>query len=78
MIALIGLSVIVIAWIVQLANVIKDKKSRINSLFIILYAIGALILVYDAFSAGVTDIAIADIVAVIVALTVLYIVKKRK
>jgi len=77
MLALIGLILIVLAWIIQLAVLMKKKKSKtINKWFILVYMIGALVLTYDGFTGGATSLAIANLVAVIVAFLVLIKLKK--
>lgn len=67
--SLIGLSLVVIGWLVQLVKMKKDKK--INKYFIILYALGVLVLVYDGFNSGLTNLAIANLVSLVVSVLVL-------
>lgn len=69
MIALIGLVLIVIGWILQF--LLMDKKKKISVSFVILYALGVILLVYDGFSAGLNDLAIANLISLIVSLAVL-------
>jgi hypothetical protein len=79
MLALIGLIIIVLAWVMQLSVLIKDKKSRkISKSFILLYALGALILVYDGFMGGAIGLAIVNLLTVVLAIIILIIIKKRK
>jgi uncharacterized membrane protein YfcA len=79
MLALIGLIIIVLAWVMQLSVLIKDKKSRkISKSFILLYALGALILVYDGFMGGAIGLAIVNLLTVVLAVIILLIIKKRK
>ena len=79
MLALIGLIIIVLAWMIQLVVLIKDKKSRkIHNCFVISYIIGALILVYDGFTGGVASLAIANLLTVMIAGLVLFIIRNRK
>lgn len=73
--SLIGLSLVVIGWLVQLLMMKKDKK--INKYFVILYALGVAVLVYDGFTAGLTNLAIANLVSLIVSILVLVKVMKK-
>lgn len=67
--SVIGLTIIIIAWILQF--VFMDKKKKIYPSFIIVYAIGVLILVYDGFSSGLNDLAIANLFSIIASIAVL-------
>lgn len=73
MIALIGLSLVVLAWIVQFFLV--DKKKRISLWFIAIYCVGVAFLIYDGFSSGLNELAIANLISLIVALAVLVKIK---
>lgn len=52
----IGLFIIAIAWLVQLVMVYRGDKS-IQKLFVILYIIGVLFLVINAFNVGLVQVA---------------------
>jgi hypothetical protein len=69
MIALIGLILVIIAWISQF--LFMDKKKKIHISFVILYALGVILLVYDGFSSGLNNLAIANLISLVVALAVL-------
>ena len=73
--SLIGLSLVVIGWLVQLVKMKKDKK--INKYFVILYALGVLVLVYDGFNSGLTNLAIANLISLIVSILVLVKILKK-
>lgn len=73
--SLIGLTLVIIGWLVQLLMMKKDKK--INRYFIILYALGVLVLVYDGFNSGLTNLAIANLVSLAVSVLVLVKVMKK-
>jgi len=72
--SIIGLSLVVIGWLVQLVKMKKDKK--INKYFVMIYALGVLVLVYDGFTSGLTNLAIANIASLIVSVLVLVKVMK--
>ena len=63
--SLIGLGVIVIAWVLEFF--FMGKKKKISPIFIGVYVIGAGILVYDGFTSGAISLAIANLVSCIVA-----------
>ena len=69
MIALIGLTLIIIAWVLQL--LFMDKKKKIYASFICIYSIGIIFLVYDGFSSGLNNLAILNLVSLLAALAVL-------
>ena len=69
MIALIGLTVIIIAWTLQF--LLMNKKKIIYPSFVTLYVLGVVLLVYDGFSSGLTDLAIANLISLVVSLAVL-------
>jgi len=69
MISLIGLSLIVIAWILQFF--LMDKKKKLSLSFVILYILGVILLVYDGFSSGLNDLATANLISLLVSLAVL-------
>jgi hypothetical protein len=63
--SLIGLSVIIVAWILEFF--FMGKKKKISPIFIGVYILGAGILVYDGFTSGVNDIAVANLITAVVA-----------
>ena len=73
--SLIGLSVIVASWIVQFFLMKKSKK--ISPYFILIYALGVAILVYDGFNSSLKELAIANLVSFIVSILVLVKVLKK-
>lgn len=73
--SLVGLILVIIGWLFQLVKMKKDKK--INKYFIILYALGVLVLVYDSFTSGLTNLAIANLVSLLVSILVLVKVMKK-
>ena len=76
MIALIGLILIIVAWLVQL--VLMDKNNKIYLLFVVIYCIGVVFLVYDGFSSGLKSLAWANLVSLVVSLAVLIKLKYTK
>jgi len=46
-----GLGLIVAAWLIQMAAALKTKK-EIQKGFLLIYALGALVLAYDGYSQG--------------------------
>ena len=73
--SIIGLSIIIIAWIFQFFSMNKTKK--ITSTFIIIYSLGVLVLVYDGFASGLTNLATANLISFLVSLAVLIKVLKK-
>lgn len=69
MISLIGLTLIIVAWIFQF--LFMDKKKKIYTLFVVIYILGVAFLVYDGFSSGLKELAIANLISLIVSLLVL-------
>lgn len=63
--SLIGLGVIIAAWITEFF--LMGKKKKISSIFIGIYIIGVGILVYDGFSSGMKELAVANLISSIVA-----------
>jgi len=68
-ISIIGLSLVVLAWIFQFF--LMDKKKKISLSFVSLYSIGVIVLVYDGFSSGLNNLAIANLVSLVASLSVL-------
>jgi hypothetical protein len=63
--SLIGLFVIIAAWIVEFF--LMGKKKKMNPIFIGVYIIGVGILVYDGFTSGAVELAIANLISLVVA-----------
>ena len=74
--SIIGLSIIVIGWIVQFY--LMNKTHKISKLFVALYALGVLFLIIDGFASGLNDLATANLISLIVALAVLIKLKYSK
>jgi membrane-bound ClpP family serine protease len=73
--SLIGLSIIIISWVVLFFLIKKSK--RISPIFIIIYSLGVLVLVYDGFNSGLRSLAIANLISFIVSVLVLIKVLKK-
>jgi hypothetical protein len=67
--SLIGLSVIIVAWILEFF--FMGKKKKISPIFIGVYIVGAGLLVYDGFTSGANDLAVANLINSVVAGVVL-------
>jgi hypothetical protein len=67
--SLIGLSVIIVSWILQFF--FMGKKKKISPIFIGVYILGAGILVYDGFTSRALDLGIANLLALVIAAIVL-------
>ncbi len=63
--SLVGLGVVVLAWVLEFFFMGKHKK--ISPLFIGTYILGVGILIYDGFSSGAKEIAVANLVSLVVA-----------
>lgn len=67
--SLIGLGVIVVAWILEFF--FMGKKKKISPVFIGVYIIGVGILVYDGFTSNAIEIGIANLASLVIAAIVL-------
>jgi uncharacterized membrane protein (Fun14 family) len=67
--SLIGLGVIVSAWISEFF--LMGKKKKISPIFIGIYILGVGILIYDGFVSGAKELAVANLVSCIAAAVVL-------
>jgi len=67
--SLIGLGVIVAAWISEFF--LMGKKKKISPIFIGIYILGVGILIYDGFVSGAKELAVANLVSCIAAAVVL-------
>ena len=75
--ALIGLSIIIIAWLIQLAYSWKGNR-EIKKRVLIVYAIGVALLVIDGYMTNVPDVAIFNLVSLILVMTLLIRIGSRK
>jgi len=73
--SLVGLTLVIIGWLIQLAKI--DNNKKINKYFVKFYALGVLVLVYDGFASGLTSLAIANLVSLIVSILVLLKLMKK-
>lgn len=67
--SLIGLAVIISAWIAEFF--LMGKKKKISPIFIGIYILGVGILVYDGFASELRELATANLVSAVVAAIVL-------
>ncbi len=78
-IMLVGFSLIAVAWVIQLAYIIRGNRA-VQPLFIGVYLLGVIVLAASDVVAGAVDIAYAELVTIIASLltlVVLLIVKAR-
>ena len=75
--SLIGLGLIVVAWIIQ-AYFIWKKNNKVNKTFVALYAVGVLVLTIDGFKSGLKDLATMNLLSLIIALVVLVLLMRKK
>lgn len=67
--SLIGLILINFGWGLQF--LLMDKKNKINVFFVVIYSLGVACLVYDGFSSGFNNLAIANLFSLVFSLAVL-------
>ena len=67
--SIIGLSIIVISWIIQFFQM--NKRREISKAFLVMYSLGVLFLVIDAFKSNQIDFAVINILSMIIAIAVL-------
>jgi len=67
--ALLGLSLVIIAWVFQLLATLKGSRS-IQPQFVLFYLIGVIFLIIDGFTTGFNDVAFLNLVCLLVSLTV--------
>ncbi len=63
--SLIGLFVVIAAWIVEFF--LMGKKKKMSPIFIGVYILGVGVLVYDGFTSGAVELAIANLISLVVA-----------
>ena len=62
--SLIGLGVVVLAWVSEFF--LMGKRKKISPVFIGIYILGVSILIYDGFTSGLKSIALANLVTLII------------
>lgn len=62
--SLIGLAVIIVAWISEFF--LMGKRKKISPIFIGVYVLGVGILVYDGFTSGAIELAVANLIGCVV------------
>jgi len=67
--SLIGLSLIVVAWVLEF--IFMGKRQKISPIFIGVYILGLGVLVYDGFTSKAIELAIANLITSLVAAVVL-------
>jgi len=67
--SIIGLSIIVISWIIQFFQM--NKRREISKAFLVMYSLGVLFLVVDAIKLKQLDFAVINILSMIIAIAVL-------
>ena len=68
-VSLIGLILVTLGWGLQF--LLMDKKKKINISFVVIYTLGVACLVYDGFSSGLNNLAIANLFSLVFSLAVL-------
>ncbi len=63
--SLIGLGIIVAAWVIEFF--LMGKRKKISPIFIAVYIVGVGVLVYDGFTTGASEMALANLVSLVVA-----------
>lgn len=72
----VGLVCVVLAWGYQLVRLMQGS-TRIQTVFVALYALGVLILVIDGFSAGFISGTVLNLASLVLALGVLVLLSRR-
>ena len=67
--SLIGLAVIIISWVLEFF--FMGKRKKISVIFIAVYIVGVGLLVYDEFTSGANELAVANLINSVVAGVVL-------
>ena len=67
--SLIGLAVIIVSWVLEFF--FMGKKKKISVIFIAIYIVGVGLLVYDEFTSGANELAVANLINSVVAGVVL-------
>lgn len=66
-----GLILIAVAWFIQLMFT-SHKKKNLDNLFLFIYGLGSLVLVYDSFTSGMTEVAILNLCVAALSAAVLF------
>ena len=66
---LLGLTLVIIAWLIQLIYMLHDKRNLISA-FLAIYIIGVIGIVIDSFIYSVNDMAFLNIISVLVSTAV--------
>ncbi len=74
--ALIGLGVIIIAWIIQLAYSWKGNR-EIRKSFLILYGIGTALLIIDSYLIDKSDVAVFNLIILLLTMCILIMIGAR-
>jgi membrane-bound ClpP family serine protease len=74
--ATIGLVLIVIGWLFQAYESMTKKKAALTLYFVLLYVFGCLLLFYEAFTAGLFDVWVLNLLAAVLALASYFTAKK--
>ena len=72
----IGLGLISLAWLIQLIFILKGKLA-VNSIFVGVYIAGVAFLVVDGFGSGLTSLAWANLVSLVLAGSVFFALMKK-
>jgi hypothetical protein len=73
---ILGLSLISLAWLIQLV-LISQGKQLVSPIFVGTYIVGVALLIADGFNSGLNDLALANLVSMILAVAVFFALKKR-
>ncbi|MFH0808328.1 MAG: hypothetical protein V1888_01805 [archaeon] len=66
---IVGLGLVVFAWVLEFF--LMGEEKRIDVWFVVVYVLGVGVLVYDGFVSGMTGLAVANLVSLVVAAGVL-------
>jgi len=75
--ALLGLGLVVIAWIIQLVYSWKGSK-EIKNRFLVIYAVGIALLVIDGYRTGMKSVAIFNLISLVIAMIIFIRVSSKK
>jgi len=73
--AILGLSVISLGWLIQLVLISQGKQS-VSPIFVGTYIVGVALLIVDGFSSGLNNLALANLVSLVLAVAVFFALKK--
>jgi hypothetical protein len=72
-----GLSLIILAWVLQFGKMLVSKK-EVWPAFVVIYALGVILLVVDGFLSGLTTLAILNLVSFVAALAVFFVSLRKR